>query len=313
MSRIGGLDEVDLAHRGKTWHVDDWCGQLTSMPTRVEPVPPHLVGAHRILSFRSTVSIHVASGAVALGSLIAGALAPAPILVAFAALVVGAEAAIFVRLQRRAAPIVRCLVDVASLVEQGRYDEAAIILDAQSRVCRWIPNLHALLIQKRSDLLFAAGRLDEAEALARIAEQSGWLSRPRGGLYIAYPALCSTLAVIAALRDDTVGAEVRRKLAHSAVSEVKRGSLIFMDALLLARAGRYADAVRQIQTVGSEGRVQRPYVSVLRWIYAYSAAEAGGGPDAVARLVDAAKPSTSEVLALAPAWPMLAAFARAHA
>lgn len=261
---------------------------------------------YRLLSVRQTWAIHGVLGIVVVGMLVLARMTGNPGLYAMPGAILGGEIAGWLILQRKAARIIQRMSDAAVLVEQGHYGTAALQIDELALRARLIPNLHALLAHRRLDIHFALGELEPAESLGRAIIASGWFTRPRGALFVAFPQVCATLAVIAALRGHSERAESWREQARAAVSPGRASTLVFMDAVLDARAERYAN-VAKLQLVAARG----PYGSVMRWILAYAAASSV--PDLAAQRTEAARGSTAEALALAPYWPELAAFVSASA
>ena len=258
---------------------------------------------YRPLTVRRVWTIHGAVALVVAATAAAALLAHVPGLFAVPGAVIGVEVGVWIWLSRRAGRIVQRMGDNAILVEQGEYARAAPQLDALADEARLIPNLHALITQRRADVHFACGELDAAEALALAVSDSGWLARPSSALYVAYPKLCALLAVIAALRDRPEIVATWEARSRGAVTDARKGTLAFMDAILAARAHRFSE-ITKLELVAAP----RPYGAVLHWVIAYATAQTPSARDRLTSRTDAARAATAEALALAPYWPELAAF-----
>jgi hypothetical protein len=269
----------------------------------------------RLLSIGAIRAIHGGLLALAVGAAAAGLAGDIPAALVIAGAIVAGEVAVFLILQRRAGAIIRRMVDATALTDQGQHAGAGALLDELAGRARLIPNLHALILHHRAGLHLACGELEAAEVVARSVEASGWLARQRSGLFALYPALCAHLAVVAALRDDPDEAARWRARAHATVSVARRGTLVFMDAVLLARAGELAAAHTAILDVGAAGVVPAHQARVLRWVLAYAASADPAAPlraPDLAKTIAAARPHTREALALGAHWPALAGFVRAQ-
>lgn len=260
-----------------------------------------MTAMYRPLSVRSLWVIHGALAAVAIATAIAATRAHG--LFAIPAAIVAGEIAVLLWLRHRAGEIVQRMSDAAVHTEHGHYAEAAALLDKLADASRLIPNLHALIGVRRADICFTLGELDTADAIARGVLASGWIDRKASALYVALPGLCATLGAIAALKGQTAEAESWRARGEAAVSKARRGTLVFLDAVIAARAHRFADLAR-LDVVSAH----RPHGPTLRWIIAYATSETPAAQDKLAARLEAARPSTAEALALAPYWPELAAF-----
>lgn len=259
------------------------------------------IARYRPLSVRSLWLIHGALAAIAIATTIAGLRAPG--LLAIPGAIVAGEVLVLVWSQRRAGAIVQGMSDAAAHVARGDYARAATLLDALADRARLIPNLHALIGVRRADVAFALGDLETADAIARAVLASGWIERARSALYVALPGLCTTLGAIAALANRTEEAERWRERGEAAISDARRGALVFLDAVLAARAHRFGDLAK-LEVVSAH----RPHGPTLAWIIAYATAETPAAHDKLGARLDAARPATTEALALAPHWPELAAF-----
>jgi hypothetical protein len=258
---------------------------------------------YRPLSVRRVWAIHGAAALVVALTAAAALIAHVPGLFAVPGAVLGVEVGVWIWLSRRAGRLVQRMGDAAMLVEQGAYAPAAAQLDALADEARLIPNLHALITQRRADIHFACGELDSAEALALAVADSGWFARRGSALYVAYPNLCALLAVIAALRDRPEIVATWEARSRRAVTDARKSTLVFMDAVLAARAHRFSE-VTKLELAAARG----PYGAVLRWVIAYATAQTPSARDRLASRTEAARASTVESLALAPYWPELAAF-----
>lgn len=259
---------------------------------------------YRPISVGRVWMLHALIAAVAIATAVVAALAHVPGLFAIPAAIAVVEVVVWVWLSRRAGGVVQRMGDTAILVEQGNYAAAVPILDALALEVRLIPNVHALVGQRRADIHFACGELDRAEAIALAVADSGWHARRRSALHVAYPALCALLAIIGALRDQPEVAAVWEARARRAVSPTRRSTLAVMDAVLAARAQRFAE-VAKLELAAA----RRPTGALLRWVIAYATAQLPAARDRLPARIAAARESTAETLALAPYWPELAAFA----
>jgi hypothetical protein len=267
---------------------------------------------HQPFTVGQTRALHAAIAGTALVALVVGMVAHLAVALGVVAGLIALELGGFAWAQRRAGVVTRGLADATALVDRAAYAEAGVQLDRLADGARWIPNLHALIAHRRLDVHVAAGELAAAEALGGAIERSGWLARPGSALYVMYPALCAKRAVIAALQGDGDAATRWRDRARATVSAPRRHLLVYMESILLARAGQHAAAARAVNEVSLDGRVAGVPGSearVLRWVYAFAVAGGGAAPEVIAPLRAAAAPATSEVRALEAWWPELVAFA----
>lgn len=224
--------------------------------------------------------------------------------------IVAAELGAWLILSRRVPRVVQGMADMIALFDAGRREEALRLLDDLCARTRWIPNLDALLVLRRGSYCLSQGDLPRAQVLLQSVVRSGWLGRRQSALHVAYPGLCAELAITCRLLDDPAAAERWKECAHAHVSEASRGSLVLMDALLLAREGQFGQAYNHVGKVGAAGRIPLARTNLLRWIVALAASKAGISAVETERLIAAAKPATQEALAVAPFWPELGDFVR---
>jgi hypothetical protein len=277
--------------------------------------PPTLPPQYYVLTFMLTVAVHAVAVLALIATAAYGGLSGRFIWLVPTATIAAVESLGFLVLQRRAARIVQGAVEANALADQGRYDETAALLDRLAARCRLIPNLHALLAHRRATIAFALGDLVTADALDREAVRSGWLTRPSSANYVLLPPATAQLAAIAALRNDHDDAAAWSARAHASVTPAREGTLVFTDAVLLAHTGRYAEAHDRIVAVGSAGRIEVSKARTLRWILVLCLTRIA--PERrradFSKIIDEARASTREVLALTPWWPELAACVHEHA
>lgn len=147
--------------------------------------------------------------------------------------------------RRRLAAMMRRLEDDSHLLLAGETEKAAVDLEALCREGRWAPTYHALFVFFRGFAELEAGREAAALAMFEAVRESGRFER-RGFLASYRPLLFGNIAVAHAhARADD---EAARWLAHAVgeLAPARRGTLVTVEALVHARAGRYAEALSRI-------------------------------------------------------------------
>jgi hypothetical protein len=245
---------------------------------------------------------------VAMGTLIV-----APTLPVVGSLLAGEAVliALLIRRQRRAWRLVRASDDAVSLMQQGRNREAAQLMESLLEPARQAPMLHALILYNRGVLLLHEGEPEGALAMLETVHASGWLAKGEG-VYLAH--LHQGLAVAWACCGGLEAARHHAELAHRAVGDVRRPSLLPMDVMLLAREGRDADALVLVELYGrqAEPLLQRNQLRSLTvyqaWLTARTRPEGASHPE-VARLLASVLPlEPGEMVSTTRHWPELQSF-----
>lgn len=247
--------------------------------------------------------------------LVGTAVSPSIIVLAFAALVSSS----FLR-RRRMHQALRDNDEAVALLAAGEHERAASVFDELCRRARSIPTLHCVFVYNRAVVHIECGEHERAVSLLVAVVQAGWL-RSSGALGVYYASVLGRLAMAEALRGQLAQAEAWQRLAHANTSEAKRGSLLLVDAIILARRGK-DEAVLSTIDKGwrrAENLLPTKHLRSIRLLEAFCVERLAGKyrveskqdqlSDAL-RAAGQAPPGAYDFLAIA--WPDLASFVRKH-
>lgn len=147
--------------------------------------------------------------------------------------------------RRRLVAMMRRLEDDSHHLLAGETERAAVDLEALCREARWAPTYHALFVFFRGVAELESGRHAGALAMFEAVRDSGRFER-RGFLASYRALLFGNIAVAQALLGDDDAAATSLAIAVTELAPARRGTLVTVEALVHARAGRYAEALSRI-------------------------------------------------------------------
>jgi tetratricopeptide (TPR) repeat protein len=173
-----------------------------------------------------------------------------------------------IRRRRRAVEVIRRSDDAVALLNQGRIDEATAEFDRLLSDSVESPRIHVLMLYNRGVAELYLGNVDEAIAILNAAIRSRWFSawqRIYGGQ--AYQALAISYVYAGRLDE----ARYVASMAHRELSEAKRLLMLPVDAMILAREGRFDESLALlVQYSGAaEGLLLPNSMRALRMLKAF--------------------------------------------
>jgi hypothetical protein len=147
--------------------------------------------------------------------------------------------------RRRLVGLMRRLEDDSHLLLAGEPEQAALDLDALCREARWAPTYHALFVFFRGFAELEAGREASALPMLEAVRDSGRFGR-RGFLASYRALLYGNIAAAHALLGADDDATTSLALARAELAPARRGTLVGVEALVHARAGRHGEALSRI-------------------------------------------------------------------
>jgi tetratricopeptide (TPR) repeat protein len=204
---------------------------------------------------------------------------------------------------RLAVRLVRENDEAVAQLNSGDLEAAEAAFERIALRARPVPILHALAVFNRGAVAMRQGRVDEAITYVEAARASGWLNEPA---YQLAPLALTATATCHAIKGDLDLAEAVQKQAHAIVSPSKRGLTMVLDAIIACRRGSFAKVAADIDGNWStaEGALNAAQLRTLRLLRAFAAEHLGEDASAVAKRVDAARPTRAgEQSYVAIEWP----------
>lgn len=275
--------------------------------TQLRPTDPH----HRIRS-RDSHFLRTAGsvGAIALAAgVVAAASSGVALYVSMGALYAGGISWLVSR-RRRALRLVSQSDDAVALLNQGQVDEAGRRFDELAAQCQGLPINHALVVYNRGVVHLMTGNVTEAIRHLEEAISSGWLKAYRG-LYDGLLWQGLTSAYLAS--GDLARAMGTAERAHAAMSDAKRPMMLLVDAGILARQHRYAEALDLVRSNrdAAESLLMPQHRRALDILEAFLWSRIDAGSEGAARtatLLQSGWPRGYELRAMASAWPDMVEF-----
>jgi hypothetical protein len=181
------------------------------------------------------------------------------------------------------------------------------------------PSYHALFLFFRAVAEREAGRYRGALAMLESVRRSGWFSR--GGYLGGYgDALHGQIAVAHAMLEQHDRAAESLAIAQREQTAAQRGTLLLLEVLVLARAGRYHDASTRITAdlEHAEQLLPARRTRLVRVLQVFCECAAGGdyrragvSPSLAEAVAD--RTTRASLDRWAVHWPELRAFLDAHA
>jgi hypothetical protein len=253
----------------------------------------------------------------AVGCLMVSLIMGAPAVLTIGAMVAleGVMIARLVRRRRRSFDLIKQSDDAVALLQQGRVDEAAARFDHLLPEAEDTPSLHALVLYNRGVTALAQGNVDQGLSIIDATLRSPWFGH-WSKLYGAQGNLSLGLAHLYAGRIDEASRLAAE--AHARFTEAKRPMMLPLDAMILARTGRFAEALHLLdsQWMAAEGVMPASSMRPLRILKAFVLQQADGGRTRgaeIQRLVQDGQPNRpTELRAMAQTWPELQHFLAFH-
>jgi tetratricopeptide (TPR) repeat protein len=238
---------------------------LVQIPVARPPMDPRHQAASALQSFTTTGGLLAIVFAM-VWLVVGGTIGFAGLLAA-----IGVEVALLVhvlRRRRRAVSIIRRSDDAVALLNQGRVDEAASEFDRLLSESVESPRIHVLMLYNRGVAEMYLGNVEEAIAILDASIRSHWFKAWKpiyGGQ--AYQALA--VAHLYAGRLDE--ARFIGTLAHQELSEAKRLLMLPVDTMILAREGRFDEALGLLvqYAAAAEGLLLPNSMRALRMLKAF--------------------------------------------
>jgi len=239
--------------------------ELVQIPVARPPMDPRHQAASALQSFTTTGGLLAIVFAM-VWLVVGGTIGFAGLLAA-----IGVEVALLVhvlRRRRRAVSIIRRSDDAVALLNQGRVDEAAAEFDRLLSESVESPRIHVLMLYNRGVAEMYLGNVEEAIAILDASIRSHWFKAWKpiyGGQ--AYQALA--VAHLYAGRLDE--ARLIGTLAHQELSEAKRLLMLPVDTMILAREGRFDEALGLLvqYAAAAEGLLLPNSMRALRMLKAF--------------------------------------------
>ena len=217
--------------------------------------------------------------------------------------------------RRKLVALLRRFEDDTHLLLAGELERATADLDALCREARWVPTYHALFVFFRGVAELDAGHDRRALAIFESVRDSGWFGR-RGFLGGYRGVLHGNIAVAHAMLDAPDEASAALARAHEELPAARRGTLIVVDVIVHARAGRYGAALSRLEAdfEHAERLLPARRIRLLRVLQAFCERASGGAEYRTAATPTIASEAVRDKLLraaldrYAARWPELRAF-----
>jgi hypothetical protein len=200
---------------------------------------------------------------------------------------------------------VRALLESQALLNAGSYEAGAECCQRILDGYRGYGGIEAPALCNLSISVYHQGDAQRAVDMLDVVERAGWC-RPGSALRVV---ILQNRGLYQAVLGRLDEAERCAREARSQMTGARaEATLLMLDSLLAARAGRFADVVALTGTSGATRRLQLRLLRLVRaWALAMTAPEATR--DEVRTLIDGAKPiAPGDLYYVAAHWPELRAF-----
>jgi tetratricopeptide (TPR) repeat protein len=200
-----------------------------------------------------------------------------------------------------------------NLLNAGEVEDAGEIFDRLARRRR-LSLGHIVFVYNRAVAYLLEGRHQRALSIFNAIEKSGRMSGRR--FLHLQPNLLLEMGCCLALSGELEQAESYLRRAAEKLQPPEDGRLLFLEAVIGVRRGRYDATVARIQEQWkrAEGALRGPTIRTLRMLHAYALAKAGRASEpAFTTAVAGAQPSEPADFHWATKnWPEFAAFVEAQ-
>jgi len=166
------------------------------------------------------------------------------------------------------------------LVAEDRYDEARVLLLDATKLARFVPHMHALLLFSRGVVELLAGSLTQARALFTRTLASGWLS-PTGPLAGSYPEICLWMSLCEVIFGDLHQACAWRWRVQTPAPPPPplAAHHLFLDVLIETRQGNYEQALARLEAgrPNAHRQLNRRELATLDAVEAFARERSRGG------------------------------------
>ena len=212
--------------------------------------------------------------------------------------------------------VIRANDEAVALIHGGRMIAASERLEAQARLVRHVPMVHAILVCNRAVAAMAMGDFSGALVLLESVREGRWLNNPdlplRENLALAF--MQAHL-----LQGDLSQARTWAAAARETLAPAREGMMVLPEVALACAEGRWADAMAHARQgrASAEAVLPAAHLRTLGVLEAFAWAhtpEGAANPEGIAFLVRSNAPRQPwELFAFRKAWPGFDAFCRAWA